>query len=145
VLGPSWCWLNFANFSPIQIFFSWHCFEHLDNHVSMLNNSLSLETYLVLGFVLLTHLAHRNLLNMSWTSNHQNTYCSCRCTHFHNLQQSINLRHVAEEDNSARGCTAATGHKPGDSLSLFERPEAKRERPPVQHLRRMSWTRRSGT
>ena len=26
VPGPSWCWLNFANFSPIQIFFSWHYF-----------------------------------------------------------------------------------------------------------------------
>jgi hypothetical protein len=40
-----------------------------------------------------------------------------RCTHFHNLQQSINLRHATEEDISARGCTAATGHKPGDALS----------------------------
>jgi hypothetical protein len=39
------------------------------------------------------------------------------CTHFHNLRQSINLRHAAEEDNSARGCTVATGQKPGDSLS----------------------------
>jgi hypothetical protein len=26
VPGQSWCWLNFGNFSPIQIFFSWHCF-----------------------------------------------------------------------------------------------------------------------
>ena len=26
VPGPSWCWLNFANFSPIQIFYSWLCF-----------------------------------------------------------------------------------------------------------------------
>jgi hypothetical protein len=59
--------------------------------------------------------------------------------------RSINLRHVAEEDNSARGCTAANVHKPGDSLSLSERPEAKRERPPVQHFRRRSWIRRSGT
>jgi hypothetical protein len=24
--SASWCWLNFANFSSIQIFFSWHCF-----------------------------------------------------------------------------------------------------------------------
>jgi hypothetical protein len=32
-----------------------------------------------------------------------------------------------------------------DTLSLFERPEAKRGRPPVQHFRRRSWTRRSGT
>jgi hypothetical protein len=40
-----------------------------------------------------------------------------QCTHFHNLRQSINLRYTAEEDNSARGCTAATGHKPGDALS----------------------------
>jgi hypothetical protein len=38
------------------------------------NNSLSLETYLVLDFTLLIHLAHENLLNMCWTSNHQNTY-----------------------------------------------------------------------
>jgi hypothetical protein len=30
-------------------------------------------------------------------------------------------------------------------LSPSERPEAKRERPPVQHFRRRSWTRRSGT
>jgi hypothetical protein len=40
-----------------------------------------------------------------------------RCTHFHNLQQSINLRHAAKKDSSARGCTAATGHKPGYDLS----------------------------
>jgi hypothetical protein len=39
------------------------------------------------------------------------------CTHFHNLRQSNNLCHVAEEDSSARGCTATTGHKPGDDLS----------------------------
>ena len=26
VPGQSWCWLTFANFSPIRIFFSWHCF-----------------------------------------------------------------------------------------------------------------------
>jgi hypothetical protein len=39
------------------------------------------------------------------------------CTHFHNLRQSINLRHAAKEDNSARGCIAATGHKPRHSLS----------------------------
>jgi hypothetical protein len=38
------------------------------------NNLLSLETYLVLDFTLLTHLAHKNSLNMCWTSNHQNTY-----------------------------------------------------------------------
>jgi hypothetical protein len=32
---------------------------------------------------------------------------------------SIDLRHAAEEDNRARGCcTAATGPKSGDSLSL---------------------------
>jgi hypothetical protein len=39
-----------------------------------------------------------------------------RCTHFHNLRQSINLRHVAEEDSCARGCFATIG-KPGDDLS----------------------------
>jgi hypothetical protein len=32
-----------------------------------------------------------------------------------------------------------------ETLSLSERPEAKIERPPVQHFRRRSWTRRSGT
>jgi hypothetical protein len=37
-------------------------------------NSLSLETYLVLDYTLLTHLAHKNLLNMCWAFNHQNTY-----------------------------------------------------------------------
>jgi hypothetical protein len=25
-----------------------------------------------------------------------------RCTHFHNLRESINLRHATEEDKSAR-------------------------------------------
>jgi hypothetical protein len=68
-----------------------------------------------------------------------------RYTHFHNLQRSINFRHAAEEDNSARGCTAATRHKPGDALSLSEKPEARRERLPAQDFRRRSWTRRSGT
>jgi hypothetical protein len=50
-----------------------------------------------------------------------------RYTHFHNLRQSTDLRHAAEEDNSARGyCTAATRHKPGDSLSLRgSKPEEK--------------------
>jgi hypothetical protein len=47
-----------------------------------------------------------------------------RCTHFHNLRQSINLRHAAEEDNSARSCTAATRNKPGDDLSpRSQKPE----------------------
>jgi hypothetical protein len=32
-----------------------------------------------------------------------------------------------------------------ETLSLFERLEARRERPPVQHSRRRSWTKRSGT
>jgi hypothetical protein len=32
-----------------------------------------------------------------------------------------------------------------ETLSLSERPEAKRERPSVQHFRRRSWTMRSGT
>jgi hypothetical protein len=36
------------------------------------NNSLGLETYLVLQFALLIHLAHKNLINMCWTFNHQN-------------------------------------------------------------------------
>jgi hypothetical protein len=53
-----------------------------------------------------------------------------RCTHFHNLRQSINLRHAAEEDSSARGCTAATGHKPGDDISpRSQKPEKKGYQP----------------
>jgi hypothetical protein len=32
-----------------------------------------------------------------------------------------------------------------ETLSLSEKPEAKRERPPIQYFRRRSWTRRSGT
>jgi hypothetical protein len=57
---------------------------------------------------------------------------------------NTDLCHTAEEDSRARGCCiAATGHKSGDSLS--ERLEARRERPPVQHSRRRSWTKRSGT
>jgi hypothetical protein len=46
------------------------------------NNSLSLETYLVLDFTLLTHLAHKNSLNMCWTSNYQNTYRNGPRAHF---------------------------------------------------------------
>jgi hypothetical protein len=46
------------------------------------NNLLSLETYLVLDFTLLTHLAHKNLLNMCWKSNHQNTYRNGLRAHF---------------------------------------------------------------
>jgi hypothetical protein len=46
------------------------------------NNSLSLETYLALDFTLLTHLAHKNSLNMCWTSNHQNTYRNGPRAHF---------------------------------------------------------------
>jgi hypothetical protein len=46
------------------------------------NNSLSLETYLVLDFTLLTHLAHKNSLNMCWTFNHQNTYRNGPRAHF---------------------------------------------------------------
>jgi hypothetical protein len=46
------------------------------------NNSLSLETYLVLDFTLLTHLAHKNSLSMCWTSNHQNTYRNGPRAHF---------------------------------------------------------------
>jgi hypothetical protein len=46
------------------------------------NNSLSLETYLALDFTLLTHLAHKNSLNMCWTSNHQNTYRNGPWAHF---------------------------------------------------------------
>jgi hypothetical protein len=43
------------------------------------NNSLGLETYLVLD---LTHFAHKNSLNMCWTSNHQNTYRNGPRAHF---------------------------------------------------------------
>jgi hypothetical protein len=53
-----------------------------------------------------------------------------RCTHFHNLQQSINLRYAAEKDSSARGCTAATRHKSGDDLSpRSQKPEKKGYQP----------------
>jgi hypothetical protein len=53
-----------------------------------------------------------------------------RCTHFHNLRQNINLCHATEEDSSARGCTAATGHKPGDDLSpRSQKPEEKGYQP----------------
>jgi hypothetical protein len=45
-------------------------------------NSLSLETYLVIDFTLLTHLVHKNSLNMCWTSNHQNTYRNGPRAHF---------------------------------------------------------------
>jgi hypothetical protein len=49
-----------------------------------------------------------------------------QCTHFHNLRQSINLRHATKEDSNARGCTAATGHKLGDDLSpRSQKPEEK--------------------
>jgi hypothetical protein len=44
--------------------------------------SLSLETYLVLDFPLLTHLVYINSLNMCWTSNHQNTYKNGPRAHF---------------------------------------------------------------
>jgi hypothetical protein len=30
---------------------------------------------------------------------------------------NASLRHAAEEDNSGRGCSAATGHKSGDALT----------------------------
>jgi hypothetical protein len=46
------------------------------------NNSLSLETYLALDFTLLTHLAHKNSLNMCWSFNHQNTYRNGPRAHF---------------------------------------------------------------
>jgi hypothetical protein len=46
------------------------------------NNPLSLETYLALDFTLLTHLAHKNSLNMCWTFNHQNTYRNGPGAHF---------------------------------------------------------------
>jgi hypothetical protein len=46
------------------------------------NNSLSLETYRVLDFTLLTYLAHENSLNMCWSSNHQNTYRNGPMAHF---------------------------------------------------------------
>ena len=46
------------------------------------NNSLSLETHLVLDYTLLTHLAHEKPLNMCWTFNHQNTYRDGPRAHF---------------------------------------------------------------
>jgi hypothetical protein len=57
---------------------------------------------------------------------------------------SIHLRHAAEEDNSARGCFAATGHKSGHSP--YEKLGARRERLLAQcFMRRRSLTRRLGT
>jgi hypothetical protein len=46
------------------------------------NNLLSLETYLVLWFALLTHLAHKNSNSMCWASNHQNTHRNGPRPHF---------------------------------------------------------------
>jgi hypothetical protein len=37
-------------------------------------------------------------------------------THFHNLRQSIHLRHAAEEGTGAKGCPVATEHKSGRTL-----------------------------
>jgi hypothetical protein len=55
---------------------------------------------------------------------------------------NIQLDHAAEEDNSDKGCSATTGHKPGNTPC--EKLGARRERLPAQHLRRRSWIRRSG-
>jgi hypothetical protein len=33
--GPSCCWLSSTNLFPIQIFLSWHCFQHLGKHISI--------------------------------------------------------------------------------------------------------------
>jgi hypothetical protein len=46
------------------------------------NNSLSLETYLVLCSALLTYLVHKDSIKMCWTSNHQNTYRNGPRAHF---------------------------------------------------------------
>jgi hypothetical protein len=63
------------------------------------NNSLSLETYLVLDFTLLTHLAHKNSLNMCWTSNHQNTYRNGPRAHFPFRIQPSQARLLSLEPN----------------------------------------------
>jgi hypothetical protein len=58
---------------------------------------------------------------------------------------STDIRHAAEESFSDRGCcTAATGPKPGNSFSPRS-SEPKKGRPPVQHSRRRSWTKRLET
>jgi hypothetical protein len=54
---------------------------------------------------------------------------------------SIDLRHAGKENNSVRGCPAATGHK---SQSPCEKLGARRGKLLAQHLRRRSWTKRSG-
>jgi hypothetical protein len=81
---PGWAvvWLHTAKSFPLHFFFSWPCFYHLDKHISLQNNILSLETYLILWFALFTHLAHKDSVNMCWASNHQNTYRNCPRAHF---------------------------------------------------------------
>ena len=63
VPGQSWCWLHIANSFPFLFFFC-HCFLHLDKHISIQNNILSLETYLTLLFALFTHFAHKYSINV---------------------------------------------------------------------------------
>jgi hypothetical protein len=65
------------------------------------NNSLSLETYLVLDFTLLTHLVHKNSLNMCWTSNHQNTYRNGPRAHFP-FRYVLNLGAITQVNKSTQ-------------------------------------------
>jgi hypothetical protein len=44
---------------------------------------------------------------------------------------SIHLHHAAEEDNSSRGCHAATGHKPGDTLPTEARSQKRKATSPT--------------
>jgi hypothetical protein len=53
---------------------------------------------------------------------------------------SIDLCHATEESFSNRGCSWTRTRRP----FLFERPEARRGRPLVQHPKRMSWAKKSG-
>jgi hypothetical protein len=84
----------------------------------MLQRTKNLLTINICVALFLTHSIREQVPNIG---------VQLRCTHFHNLRQSTDLRHAAEEDNSARGCcTIATGHKPGDSLSpRGSKPEEK--------------------
>jgi hypothetical protein len=72
------------------------------------NNSLSLETYLVLDFTLLTHLAHKNSLNMCWTFNHQNTYRNGPRAHFPFNDQTTT------QHGPARPNASGTAHRSTD-------------------------------
>jgi hypothetical protein len=55
VPGRAGVWLHTAKSFPLHFFFSWPCFYHLDNYISVQNNILNLETYFGLHF---SHIQH---------------------------------------------------------------------------------------